>query len=132
LTRKPDHQEEQKLQIATSNRDRPEYERLRKGIIKLLEKFGVYEPALDDILVGEIASSTIYYNNAEKFLDAANANELTYSRIIDCKLKCQKMIETAIRELALSRRERLSQQSQTDFTRQLQEAIAKAKMKKHE
>jgi hypothetical protein len=130
LTPKSKWHEAGPIRIATSDEDKPEYERLKNGIIKLLKKFGVYEPALDDILVEQIASSTIYYKKAEKFLDITSATELSYARIADSKVKLQKMIETAMRELALSRRDRLNQQSQTDFTRQLQEAIAKAKVKK--
>ncbi|MGP8069415.1 MAG: hypothetical protein ACLP5V_05950 [Candidatus Bathyarchaeia archaeon] len=118
------------IRIATRSEDQPELERLQKGIIKLLKKFGVYEPVLDDILVEQIASSTIYYKRAEKFLDATSATEYTYASIADSKVKLQKMIETAMQELALSRRDRLTQQGQTDFTRQLQEAIAKAKKAK--
>jgi hypothetical protein len=130
LTRKPEDYEELHVRIATSDEDRPELERLRKGIIKALKKFGVYEPALDDILVEQIASSTIYWKRMERFLDSASATEWTYARITDSKLKTQKMIEDAMRELALSRRERLSQKGQTDLARQLTEAIAKAKVKK--
>lgn len=114
------------VRIATSDHDQPEFERLRKGIIQVLNKFGGYVPAVDDILVDQIASCTIYWKNAEVFLDAETATEHTYTRIADTKMKFQKMIETAMRALALSRRDRLSQQGQTEFTSQLKEAILKA------
>ena len=129
MTPKPEDSEGG-IRIATSDADKPEYERLKNGIIKLLEKFGGYEPALDDILVEQIASSTIYWKKMEQFLDAASATEYTYVRIADSKVKWQKTIETAMRELALSRRDRLNQQGQTDLTRLLAESIAKAKVKK--
>jgi translation initiation factor 2B subunit (eIF-2B alpha/beta/delta family) len=132
LTPKSKYHESGPIRIATSDEDQPELERLKNGIIKLLKKFGGYEPALDDILIEQIASSTIYWKKVERFLDTASATEYTYASIADSKVKWQKMIDTAMRELALSRRDRLNQQSQTDFTRQLQEAIAKAKKaKKH-
>ncbi len=125
-------QEAGPIRIATSDEDKPEHERLKKGIIKLLNKFGGYEPDLDDIFVEEIASSTIYYKKIEQFLDTASATEYTYASIADSKLKWQKTIQTAMRELALTRRDRLDQKDQTNFTRQLQEAIDKAKKaKKH-
>lgn len=114
------------VRIATSDSDQPEFERLRKGIIEVLNKFGGYLPAIDDILVEQIASCTIYWKNAEVFLDAQTATEHTYARIADTKMKFQKMIEAAMRELALSRRDRLSQQGQTEFTSQLRGAILKA------
>ena len=118
------------IRTATADDDKPEYERLKKGIIKLLRKFGLYEPDLDDILIEQIASTTIYWKKIEQFLDTASATEYTYASIADSKVKMQKMIETAIQQLALSRRDRLNQKDQTNFTRQLQEAIAKAKVKK--
>jgi hypothetical protein len=114
------------VRIATSDHDQPEFERLRKGIIEVLNKFGGYVPAVDDILVDQIASCTIYWKNAEVFLDAETATEHTYARIADTKIKFQKMIEAAMRELALSRRDRLTQKAQTEFTSQLREAILKA------
>jgi hypothetical protein len=131
LTGKSKYHEGGGIRIATSDEDKPEHERLRKGIIQLLKRFGGYEPALDDILIEQIASSTIYYKKIERFLDTASATEYTYASIADSKVKWQKTIQTAMRELALSRRDRLSQQDQTNLTRLLKEAIAKAKLKKH-
>ena len=122
--------EDMLIRTATTDEDRPEVERLTKGLIKILKKFGSYEPEVDDIQVSQIATCTIYSKKSEKFLDAPTATEHTYSRVVDTKTKLQKMIDTAIRELSLSRRDRLNQQGQTDLTRQLQEAIAKAKAKK--
>ena len=118
------------IRIATSDEDKPELERLRKGIIKLLKKFGGYEPALDDILIDEIASSTIYYKKAEQYLDTASATEHTYASIADSKVKLQKTIQTALRELAVSRRDRLDQQSQANLTQLINENIAKMKLRK--
>ena len=112
--------------------DLPEIERTAKGIIKILKKFGGYEPAADDIWVYRIANCTFYLKKSEYFLDAPTANEYTYARVTDIQTKQQNMIKIAMQELALGRRDRLNQQAQTDFTRQLQEAIAKAKKaKKH-
>ena len=65
----------------------------------------------------------------EAFLDADTATEYTYSRMIDAKLKLEKAIEAELRELALSRRERLDQQGQGEFWSQLREAILKSKAK---
>jgi hypothetical protein len=115
------------VKCATSDEDRPEYERLRKGLISLLIKFGGYEPFLDDILVDQIASSTIYWKKLEAFMDAKTATEHTFVRMADSKMKFQKMIETAVRELALSRRDRIGQQGEVDLTRKLREAIDKAR-----
>jgi len=115
------------VKSCTADEDQPEYERLRKGLVNLLNKFGGYEPSLDDILVAQIASCTIYWRKLESFMDAKTATEHTFVRMTDSKLKMQKMIETAVRELALSRRERIGQQGEVDLTRKLREAIEKAK-----
>lgn len=109
--------------IATTNDDRPEVERLRKGLIKILKKFGSYEPEVDDIQVSQIATCTIYSKKSEKFLDAPTATEHTYSRVVDMKAKLQKMIDTAMRELALSRRDRLGEHGEEDLMKKIREKI---------
>jgi hypothetical protein len=114
------------VKVATSSEDEPQYERIRKGLIKVLKKFGGYEPAVDDIHIEQIASSTIYSKKTEQFLDAANADEHTYSTIIDSKLKLQKMIESALHQLALNRRDRVGQNKELDLMKQLREAIQNA------
>jgi len=112
--------------IAGTLEDQPEHERIRKGLIKVLKKFGGYEPAVDDLHIEQIATSAIYSKKTVHFLDSANATEITYSRIIDSKLKLQKMIETALHQLALNRRDRLGQNRELDLMRQLREAIQNA------
>jgi hypothetical protein len=42
------------IKIATASEDQPQYERIRKGLIKVLRKFGGYEPAVDDIHIEHI------------------------------------------------------------------------------
>jgi hypothetical protein len=105
----------------------PEEKRLRNGIIALLQKFGGYEPAVDDILVNEIASCTIYWKKLEALLDAPTATPQTYSHIADAKIKFQKMAESALEKLALTRRDRIGQQGASDLESQLREARLKAK-----
>ena len=114
------------VKTAGTLEDEPEHNRIRKGLIKVLKKFGGYEPAVDDFHIEQIASSAIYSKKTERFLDAANANEITYSRIIDSKLKLQKMIESALHQLALNRRDRVGQNKELDLMKQLREAIQNA------
>ena len=115
-----------RIGIAGTLADQPQHEKIRKGLIKVLKKFGGYEPAVDDLHIEQIATSAIYSKKTEHFLDSANATEITYSRIIDSKLKLQKMIETALHQLALNRRDRLGQNRELDLMRQLREAIQNA------
>jgi len=105
----------------------PERERIAKGIIKVLKKFGTYEPEVDDILAYRIADSIFYMKKVENFLDAPTATEHTYSRVTDIQTKQQNMIEQAMEELALSRKERMKKQSEAGFTQKLREEIEKAK-----
>ncbi|HYB67837.1 MAG TPA: hypothetical protein VEC43_05870 [Candidatus Acidoferrales bacterium] len=113
------------VRIATSDDDRPEFERIRNGIIKALQKFAGYEPEIDDILVDQIASSTIYWKKLEKFLDAETASEYTFARVADSKSKFLAMIDTNLRELALNRRARIGQQGEAELMRKLREEIMK-------
>ena len=125
MTTKPEvHRPEHMLiRIATTDEDRPEVERLRRGLIKILKKFGSYEPEVDDIQVSQIATCTIYSKKTEKFLDAPTATEHTYSRVVDTKTKLQKMIDTAMRELALSRRDRLGEHGEQDLMKTIRKKI---------
>ena len=117
------------LRVCTSDEDRPEYERLRKGIIKVLEKFGGFEPEIDELLVDQIVSSLIYWKRCEKFLDSKSATELTYVRMADAKAKFRKMVDDALHELALTRRDRLNKKDEGDFTKQLRAALLKGGQK---
>jgi metal-responsive CopG/Arc/MetJ family transcriptional regulator/uncharacterized protein YjiS (DUF1127 family) len=111
-----------KLPLITE-KDASEYERIRSGLVKVLEKRGDYEPIVDDLLFDQIARGVIYSRKTEVFLDAETADEQTYSSITDTKLKLTRMVDEAIRDLALTRAERLSHQAQADIMSELREAI---------
>jgi hypothetical protein len=115
-----------RISVATKAEDEPAVKRLKKGIIKVLRKFGGYEPEVDDIWVDEIATCTIYSKQTERFLDADTATEHTYSRVVDMRLKFQKMIENAMHHLAITRRDRIEIQGESDLKMKLREAIEKA------
>jgi len=125
---KPD-QRRMRIYPAISKLDVEEYDRIRNAVIAVLKKRGLYEPDIDELIICEIASNVIYSRKVEAFLDADSATEYTYSRMIDAKLKLEKAIEAELRELALSRRERLDQQGQGEFWSQLRETILKSKAK---
>lgn len=118
------HPDQMLVHIAARVEDIPEIERVANGIIKILKKFGRYEPEVDDIWVYRIANATFYLKKTECFLDAPTATEHTYSRITEIQTKQQAMIEHAMEQLALSRRDRT--QGEADFKRRLREEIEKA------
>jgi hypothetical protein len=111
------------VEAAILEKDTPEYRQIRRALIKVLERLGGYEPAADDIFIDEIARNTIYARNVELFLDAPTANEHTYAAVTDTKLKLAKIVENAMRELALSRRDRLGNRNQASMMTELREAL---------
>lgn len=111
-----------------TEKDAAEYNRTRSEIIKVLEKAGGYEPAIDDLLVNVIADTVIYMKKIEFFVDSPLATSDTYSSVTDSKLKMMKMIDTAIHQLALSRRDRLVEQTQSSLEKDLKEATLRAVM----
>lgn len=111
-----------------TEKDAPEYNRMRNEIIQVLQTAGGYEPAIDDLLVNVIADNAIYMRKIEFFVDARSATTDTYSSVTDSKLKMIKMIEYAIHQLALSRHDRLIGQTQSSLEKQLKEATLRAVM----
>lgn len=106
-----------------TQKDLAEYEQTRNAIVKTLEKRGGYEQAVDDYYVDQIARTAIYARRVETFLDSDTANVDTYSSVAYTKLKFVKIIETAIRQLALNRRDRLGKQTESDLMKELREAM---------
>ena len=62
----------------------------------------------------------------EVFLDSKRPTVDTYSVVADSKLKLLKIIENLTRELALSRRDRLGKQTQSDMMEQIKQALEEA------
>jgi hypothetical protein len=110
-----------------TEKDVPEYERTRNGLVKVLEKVGGYEPAVDDILVDQIARTEIQVRNVEIFLDSEQSTVDTYSIVADSKLKLMKIIDNAIHGLALSRRDRLGNQTESSLMRMIKEELLRGK-----
>jgi len=104
-------------------KDAGEYERIRSELVKVLEKMGGYEPAVDNIHIDQIARTAIYATKVEIFLDSAQATASTYSRVTDTKLKLSKIIDNAMRQLALARRDRMGKQTESSLVNELREAM---------
>jgi hypothetical protein len=111
------------MRICMLEKDEPEYDRIRQELIKVLDKVGGYEPATDDLLIDQIARSAIYFRNSEVFLDSETATDYTYARVADTKLKFAKIIESAMHQLAISRRDRMGSQTQAGLMNELREAM---------
>jgi copper chaperone CopZ len=111
-----------KLELITE-KDAAEYQRTKDELVKVLERLGGYEPAADDIYIDQIARIAIYAKKVEIFLDSGTANVETYSRVTDTKLKFSKIIDSAMRQLALTRRDRLGKESEASLMKELREAM---------
>ena len=111
-----------------TRKDAALYYRIRSEIIKVLEKAGGYEPAIDDLLVHVIADTAIYMEKIESFVDRPTATSDTYASVTDSKLKMMKMLDSATHQLALSRRDRLTKQTQTSLEAELKEATLRVVM----
>ena len=107
-------------------KDAAEYQKLRNEIINVLEKSGGYEPAVDNLYIDRIASTAIYARKLETFLDSAQATARTYAQVTDTKLKLSKIIDDAMHHLALTRRDRISKQTESNFVNELKQALQKA------
>jgi len=115
------------IEVAARVEDIPEIERMAKGIIKVLKKSGGYESEVDDIWVYRIANCVFYLKKAECFLDAPSATEHTFSRVAEIQAKEQNMIEHAMEQLALSRKDRIEAKGETELKLKLRQAIEKMK-----
>jgi len=107
-------------------KDAGEYERIRSELVNVLERMGGYEPAVDNIHIDQIARTAIYARKVEVFLDSAQATANTYSRVTDTKLKLSKIIDNAFHQLALTRRDRIGEQTESSLENELREAMLRA------
>ena len=111
-----------KMSLLTK-KDASEYNRIRDELVKVLERMGGYEPAVDDKYIDRIARLTIYTNKVEMYIDSNNATVDTYVKVTDIKLKQSKMLDMAINQLALARRDRLGKQTESSLMNELKEAM---------
>ena len=106
-----------------TKKDEPEYSRIKKELVEALQRMGGYEPAFDDLHIDQIARIAIYAKRVEVYLDSGHATVDTYFRVTDTKLKFSKMINDAIHELAVARRDRIGRQTESSLMNELREAM---------
>ncbi len=114
-----------KMPLITT-KDAAEYEGIKAGLIARLKRMGSYEPEIDDLHIDAIARATIYLKHTETLLDSDKANEETYSRVTDAQAKLRKIVENALRELAVTRKERMAAQTGRATEEELTKAILEA------
>ena len=107
-------------------KDAAEYEKIRTEIVNVLEKTGGYEPAVDNLYIDRIASTAIYARKLETFLDSSQATARTYAQVTDTKLKLSKIIDSAMHQLALTRRDRIGKETESNFVNELKQGMSKA------
>jgi len=102
------------------------YKRIVCSLTRELKKLGDHTPQVDRIQVSIIARAFINMKKSETLLDADTATEHTHVRIADCQSKYAKIINTALSHLALSRRSRMSNATETELMTKLTEAFLRA------
>lgn len=105
--------------------DADEYSRIIRDIVGVLQEFGGYVPAIDDLDIDWIARNRIHASKLSVFLNSEMATPDTYSRVADAMAKFGKNVDTGMRRLAISRVDRLSAQAQTELATRLKERILK-------
>lgn len=106
-------------------KDATEYEKIRTEIVNVLERTGGYEPAIDNLNIDQIARTAIDFRKVETFLDSNQATAQTYSQVTDTKLKLSKIIDNAMHQLALTRRDRIGKQTESNLMNQLKQVMLK-------
>ena len=106
-----------------TKKDEPEYNQIRNELVKVLEKMGGYEPAIDDMHIDQIARTAVYTKKVEAYLDSELATVDTYVRVTDIKLKQSKIINEAFQQLAIARRDRIGKQTESSLMIELREAM---------
>ncbi len=109
-----------------TEKDAKEYETVKAALIRELKKLGSYDPEVDDLEIDAIARATIYMRNVEKLLDSEKANDETYSRVTDSQAKLRKIIETALKGLAVTRKDRITTQAGKEGEEELARLILEA------
>ena len=100
-----------------------EYSAIRSRLTEVLERSGGFEAGIDGLYVDQVASNTIFLRKADNFLMSNKANEYTFVRVADAKVKLAKIIDNALNQLAISRRNRLINQTEAGLMTELREAI---------
>ena len=103
--------------------DAQEYLTIRTRLGEVLKKFGGYEPAIDDIYLDQIARNIIFQRKADLLLTSETVTEYTFARLADAKIKFARIVDNAINELAISRRSRLINETESGLLAELREAM---------
>jgi len=101
-----------------------EYCRIRKNLINALERSGNYVPELDDLLIDRIVRAEIQLKDIQSIADL-DTSIITRTRVVDMEVKLAKIIDNAVYQLSISRRDRLVNRVQTSLEAELKEALRK-------
>lgn len=92
-------------------------------LVSALKRLEGYDLDLDLPLIEEVARSAAFIKLGETFLCKKNCSPETYSSISDGMAKHASRMRQAMKELAVTRAERLLNQSATAFAAELKEAV---------
>jgi hypothetical protein len=92
---------------------------MQQRLITALKKLDDYEPIIDDLHIEQAVVATICIRKLLAFLKPSTLTLDNYSRITDSITKLTKTRDNALNQLALTRRDRLTHQTQTGIQSEL-------------
>jgi hypothetical protein len=92
-------------------------------LVSALKRLEGYNPDLDLPLIEEVARSAAFIKRGETYLNRKNCSPETYAGISDGMAKHASRMRQAMKELAVTRAERMRCQSATAFAAELKAAV---------
>jgi hypothetical protein len=103
-------------------KDRDKLNKLIDDLTKAIKGLGNYVPVFDDLLINIIARSIIYAEKAEHWIDTSEEIDV-HSSAVDIIAKNRAMMNAAIENLAISRKERLKQKTAEEVKDEIEKFV---------
>lgn len=92
-------------------------------LVSALKRLEGYDPDLDLPLIEEVARSAAFIKRGEAYLNRKDCSPETYSSISDGMAKHASRMRQAMKDLAVTRAERMRYRSATAFVAEFKEAV---------
>ena len=94
------------IKLPRATEKHPEYPAIKARLTEALQASGCYNPAYDDLIIGEIAKTVIDIRTVDRRIDSAETLS-DLQKAVAVKARLLEMLEDAVEALAMSRRSRL-------------------------
>ena len=102
------------LKLTRTTENHPDYRRIRFRLIEALRQMENYQPAYDDMLIGEIAKTVIDIRTVDRRIDEMK-DMRSLSEAVKTKAVLLGMLEKLVKALAVARRDRLDMEQLSQF-----------------